>query len=116
MGILGMNNAFAQNYYGNLTRNPYLPPAPMQPPNTFNNPYGTSANSPKLYDNQGHFRGDVNSNRYDPNSIADPYGKYGSQYSPDSVNNPYGQYGSPYSQDSVNNPYGQGLPVYGQQP
>lgn len=69
------------------------------------NPYGNSSNSPGLYAPNGHFLGNVNSNRYDPNSIANPYGHYGSKYSPDSVNNPYGQYGSPYSPQSVHNPY-----------
>jgi hypothetical protein len=53
----------------------------------------------------GRYLGNVNSNPYDPNSISNPYGQYGSPYSPDSINNPYGQYGSPYSPNSVNNPY-----------
>ena len=45
------------------------------------------------------------------NSIANPYGRYGSQYSPDSINNPYGA-GSRYAPDSPYNPYGQGMRVY----
>jgi hypothetical protein len=44
----------------------------------------------QLYSN-GQYAGNVNNNRYDPNSIANPYGQYGSQYSPSSVNNPYSQ-------------------------
>lgn len=103
----------AQNYMGNLSSNPYLPPAAPQPPGTYTNPYGTSSNSPQLYDSQGQFRGNLNSNRYDPDSVANPYGRYGSQYSPDSINNPYGA-GSRYNPDSPNNPYGQGMRVYGQ--
>lgn len=59
------------------------------------NPYGTDSNSPKIYDSDGQFRGNLNSNPYDPNSIANPYGRYGSRYSPDSLNNPYGA-GNPY--------------------
>lgn len=98
-------------YMGSYTANPFLPPAMPQPPGTFNNPYGTSTNSPQLYDNQGQFRGNLNANRYDPDSVANPYGRYGSKYSPDSVNNPYGA-GSPYRQDSPNNPYGTGMGVY----
>jgi len=98
-------------YMGNWTSNPYLPPAPMQPPGTLNNPYGTSGNSPRLYDNSGNFRGNLNSNPYDPNSVANPYGRYGSPYSPDSIRNPYGA-GSPYRQDSPNNPYGSGMRIY----
>jgi hypothetical protein len=105
-------NASAQTYLGNLSANPYLPKAPPQPPNTFNNPYGSSADSPKLYDSQGNFRGNVNANKYDPDSVANPYGRYGSQYSPDSINNPYGA-GSRYNQDSPNNPHGSGLTIIG---
>lgn len=70
-----------------------------------NNPYGNGSNSPRLYAPNGQFLGNVNSNQYDPNSIANPYGQYGSQYSPNSINNPYGQYGSPYSPNGVRNPY-----------
>ncbi len=51
------------------------------------------------------YLGNLNSNRYDPNSVVNPYGRYGSPYSADSINNPYGQYGSPYSSNSANNPY-----------
>ena len=58
-----------------------------------------------IYDSQGGFHGYVNSNQFDPNSISNPYGRYGSPYSPESVNNPYGRWGSPYSPDSANNPY-----------
>jgi len=107
---LGLHAACAQ-YMGNFTANPYLPPASPQPPGTFNNPYGNSFNSPKLYNSQGQFRGDLNANPYDPNSVSNPYGRYGSRYSPDSINNPYGA-GSPYRQDSPSNPYGNGMQVY----
>lgn len=63
--------------------------------------------SPQLRSSDGanRFLGEVNANRYDADSIANPYGRFGSPYSPDSVNNPYGQYGSPYSPYSANNPY-----------
>ena len=69
--------------------------------------------SPQIYSKEGKYLGNLNSNRYDPNSVSNPYGRYGSEYSPDSINNPYGRYGSPYSPDSANNPYGQGVRVYG---
>jgi hypothetical protein len=98
-------------YLGNYTANQYLPPATPQPPGTFTNPYGNSANSPRLYDSQGGFHGNLNANPYDPNSVANPYGRYGSPYSPDSVNNPYGA-GSPYRQNSPTNPYGTGMGAY----
>lgn len=53
----------------------------------------------------GTYLGKLNNNRYDADSIANPYGKYGSKYSSDSINNPYGEYGSKYSNKSWNNPY-----------
>ena len=66
----------------------------------------TTSGSPALYDKSGNYLGNVNKNPYDPNSISNPYGTYGSPYSPKSVNNPYGTYGSPYSSEGVANPYG----------
>jgi hypothetical protein len=61
------------------------------------------AESPYLVSPDGKFLGNLNSNRYDPNSVSNPYGRYGSKYSPDSINNSYGVYGSPYSNKSPNN-------------
>ena len=49
--------------------------------------------------------GNYNTNDYDPNSVNNPYGIYGSIYSPNSINNPYGKYGSEYSNTSATNPY-----------
>lgn len=66
------------------------------------------AQSPQIYSSDGRYLGNLNSNQYDPNSVANPYGRYGSQYSPDSINNPYGKYGNPYSPQSPNNPYATG--------
>lgn len=63
------------------------------------------AESPIIVAPNGQYLGRLNNNRYDPDSVANPYGRYGSKYSPDSINNPYGQYGSRYSPDSINNPY-----------
>jgi hypothetical protein len=64
------------------------------------------AQTPILVDPQsGKYLGNYSANQYDPNSISNPYGKYGSRYSPDSVNNPYGKYGSQYSPNSAHNPY-----------
>lgn len=62
----------------------------------------TSSSSPKLYADDGTYLGKVNNDRYDPDSISNPYGKYGNKYNPNSVNNPYGKYGSQYSPDSPN--------------
>ena len=111
IALLVVQGSATAQYLGNFTANPSLPPAAPQPPGTFSNPFGTGLDSPKLYDGEGQFRGNINSNRFDPDSIANPYGQYGSPYSPDSINNPYGA-GSPYRQDSPRNPYGSGLQVY----
>ena len=110
MVSLGAANA---QYLGNYSANPTLAPAPPQLPGTFNNQFGSDYSSPKLYDSQGQFRGNVNSNQFDPNSIANPFGRYGSQFSPDSVNNQFGQYGSQFSPESPNNQFGTGLSIYG---
>jgi hypothetical protein len=53
----------------------------------------------------GQYLGNLSANQYDPNSVSNPYGQYGSQYGANSINNPYGRYGSPYSSQSPNNPY-----------
>lgn len=54
--------------------------------------------------------GNYNTNQYDPNSINNPYGLYGSSYGINSVNNPYGQYGNQYSNKSATNPYATNAP------
>ncbi|MGE0553589.1 MAG: Ig domain-containing protein [Gemmatimonadales bacterium] len=50
-------------------------------------------------------------NKFDSQSIYNPFGTYGSQYSSLSVNNPYGKYGSPYSSYSAFNPYATQPPI-----
>ena len=68
--------------------------------------------APEIYDSTtGQYLGNLSSNKYDPDSVSNPYGRYGSQYSPDSINNPYSAHGSPYSPTSVNNSYASSLPV-----
>lgn len=47
---------------------------------------------------------DLRANRFDPNSLSNPYGT-GSRYKTDGLMNPYSQYGSRYSNDSWRNPY-----------
>ena len=59
---------------------------------------------------QDQYLGRLSSNPYDPQSVSNPYGTYGSQYSPTSINNPYGAYGSAYSPLSVNDPYTMNAP------
>lgn len=62
------------------------------------------AGPPELYED-GEYLGNLSMNKYDPNSVSNPYGKYGNKYNPESINNPYGRHGSKYSNESVNNPY-----------
>lgn len=50
------------------------------------------SNPPKLYSG-GTYLGELSANRYAPDSISNPYGRFGSRYSPTSVNNPYSPYG-----------------------
>ena len=69
------------------------------------------AQSPIIVSPDGRYLGNLNANPYDPNSVANPYGHYGSPYSHDSINNPYGPYGSPYSPRSAHNPYAPNPPM-----
>ena len=70
----------------------------------FDDDYSKYLNT-KLYASNGKFLGNINLNKFDSNSIANPYGNFGSQYSSDSVFNKYGDYGSPYSILSPFNKY-----------
>jgi hypothetical protein len=68
------------------------------------------AGSPILVGPQGQYLGRLNANRLDPDSVANPLGRYGSRLSPDSINNPLGRWGSSLSPDGVRNPLGTGGP------
>jgi hypothetical protein len=64
------------------------------------------AQAPIIIGPNGLYLGNLSANPNDPNSVANPYGRFGSRFSPDSINNPYGQWGSPYSPNSaVTNPF-----------
>jgi hypothetical protein len=52
------------------------------------------------------FLGTLSANPHAPGSTSAP----GSQFDPNSVNNPYGRYGSPYSAQSATNPYATDAP------
>jgi hypothetical protein len=51
--------------------------------------FRNDSNSPKVYTPDGQYRGNLNGNIYDPNSISNKFGPYGNPYSPDSLTNPY---------------------------
>jgi len=67
------------------------------------NPY--TSDGGRIYAADGTYLGRLNANKYDPESVANPHGQYGSPYSVTSIRNPYYVYGSPYSALSPNNPY-----------
>jgi hypothetical protein len=67
------------------------------------NPYTSQGG--RIFAEDGTYLGRLNANRYDPESVANPYGRYGSRYSSTSINNPYSAYGSRYSNQSARNPY-----------
>ncbi|MBS0184603.1 MAG: hypothetical protein JSS39_19615 [Nitrospira sp.] len=69
--------------------------------------------TPRLYDQQGNYRGKLSANPFDPDSTANRFGRYGSPFSSDSIHNPYGA-GSRFKYDSPNNPYGSGWRIEGQ--
>ena len=98
-------------YNTNSVNNPFGQYGSQYSNKSANNPYATDA--PKLYDQNGNYRGKLSTNPYNSESISNPYGKYGNPYSPESINNPYGA-GNPYSTDSPNNSYGDGWKVIGQ--
>ena len=72
------------------------------------------AQSPYLVSPDGKYLGNLSSNKFDPNSVSNSFGRYGSQFSPDSINNKFGTYGSQFSNKSPNNPYATQAPrIYG---
>ncbi len=94
-GLNSINNIYGK--YGSPSSN-----------RSVRNPYATKA--PKLYDQNGNYRGRLSSNRRDPDSISNPYGRYGNPSSPDSIHNPLGA-GNPSRIDSPTNPYGRGWKI-----
>ncbi len=96
-------------YSATSINNPYSQWGSTYSSTSVANPYATAA--PKIIAADGTYLGKLSSNPYDPQSVANPYGKYGSPYSPTSINNPYSQYGSAYSTMSPNNPYAIKPPV-----
>lgn len=90
---------------GNNINNPLSPYGSPFSPSGVRNSFSNSSKSPILIGEDGKYLGRINSNPFDPDSISNPFGRFGSKFSPDSVNNPFGKYGSPYSSYSATNPY-----------
>lgn len=100
-----------------LTRNRTLG-TPVSPYDARVSPYSpVGARNPcatdggRIYGADGTYLAKLNANRYDPESVSNPYGQYGSRYSSTSINNPYSEYGSKYSNSSARNPYASTPPV-----
>lgn len=91
------------NPYGGVPISQYDHRVSKYSPDGALNPYTTGGG--KIIGADGSYLGKLNSNKYDPESVANPYGQYGSKYSPNSINNPYSEYGSKYSPKSAKNPY-----------
>jgi hypothetical protein len=102
--MFGKGSPFAPNSINN-SFGPYGSPFSNK---SATNPFATDA--PRLYDQQGNYRGKLSANPYDPDSTSNQFGRYGSPFSPDSLNNQFGA-GSPFRYDSPNNPYGKGWKI-----
>jgi hypothetical protein len=91
-----LNNPYGAGspYKSDGLMNPYSRYGSQYSNDSWTNPYAT--NAPRIYDENGNYRGKLSTNPYDPDSISNPYGHYGNPYSSDSLNNPYGA-GNPYS-------------------
>lgn len=97
-----------------------LSPPPLAAPVPAVPPFDPSPRRPRTYDlappsaivgADGTYLGRYSRDRFAPDSVSNPYGRYGSRYSPDSIRNPYGRFGSRYSPESAANPYASNPPV-----
>lgn len=122
-------------YLGRLSVNEYDPDSISNSFGTYGNPYGntitncygiygsnyslsswsnTSAlDPPRIYADDGTYLGKLSLNSYDPDSISNPFGRFGSRYG-NNLMNPFSSYGSRFSTQSWRNPYATAAPrVYG---
>lgn len=88
----------------------YQPPV-YQPPPSIDVASAFGTRTPNVVGRDGTYLGKLSANPYDPDSVSNPYGRYGSQFSPTSINNPYSEYGSPFSPKSANNPFATQAPA-----
>jgi hypothetical protein len=72
---------------------------------------GFGGGGPVIVAPNGQYLGRLNANRFDPDSVANPFGRYGSRFSEDSINNEFGRWGSRFSPDGVRNPFATGGPT-----
>jgi hypothetical protein len=93
------NSGCEESYYAPSA---YSPPLPMQTNASLVQPPVIPSPAPEPL-------GAFNVSRYDPASLANPYGA-GNPYKGDGLMNPYSLYGSPYSNKSWTNPYATDAP------
>jgi hypothetical protein len=121
-------------FLGRPSANPYDPDSTSNPLGPFGNPFAAASihnplgpfgspvaptsvanplatHAPRIIAADGQYLGRLSANPHDPDSISNPYGRYGSPYSPTSIHNPYSKYGSPYSPLSPNNPFATQAPT-----
>ena len=61
------------------------------------------------------YLGRLSVNPHDPDSVVNPFGRFGNLLSPDSVNNPIGRFGNRFSPSGATNPFTTWAPkLYGQ--
>jgi hypothetical protein len=96
-------SAYGSAYSPTSINNSYGPYGSQFSPLSVKNPY--TLNAPRLYASDGTYLGRLSVNRYDPDSVSNPSGRYGSRYSATSINNPFSPYGSSYSNMSPRNPF-----------
>lgn len=91
-----LNNPYGAGspYKSDGLMNPYSPNGSPYSNKSWTNPFATDA--PKIFDSEGNYKGKLSTNPYDPDSVSNPYGRFGNRFSPDSINNPYGA-GNPYT-------------------
>jgi hypothetical protein len=104
-------------YLGRFNANRFDPESVANPfgrygasssPDSINNPAGPASlgrygRGPRIIAPDGTYLGRLNTNRFDPESVANPDSQYGSPRSPDSINNIFGRYGSRFSPDGIRN-------------
>lgn len=127
--VLASKVAMAEDYLGNLSVNPFgsnslsnpaLNPLLNNPYSPYTNPYSNrsmnnpfATRAPRLHTPRGQYRGRLSVNPFAPDSISNPFGRYGNSLSPDSINNPLGA-GSSFRPSSPNNLFGNGWMIIGE--
>ncbi len=101
-----LSNPYGAGNPYNLDRlkNPYSQYGSQYSDKSWTNPYAIYA--PELFDQDGNNRGWLSTNRYDPDSLSDPFRRYENPFG--RYKNLFGRYGNSYSPDSLNYTYGAG--------